>query len=74
MTACIGVVTAPREWGIQPQERQGAGQGTGPMSDHKHGEMDIKAHERTFDGFIRALTWSGGISIVVLIFIALVNS
>ncbi|MCZ7674784.1 MAG: aa3-type cytochrome c oxidase subunit IV [Roseovarius sp.] len=44
------------------------------MSDHKHGEMDIKAHERTFDGFIRALAWSGGISIVVLIFIALVNS
>jgi hypothetical protein len=39
--------------------------------DHKHGEMDISAQEKTFDGFIR---WSVRIalySIGVVIFLAL---
>ncbi len=44
------------------------------MSEHKHGEMDIAAHEKTFEGFVRAAAWCGGLSIAVLIFIALVNS
>lgn len=44
------------------------------MSEHKHGEMDITAQEKAFEGFI---TWSvrvGVFSIAVLIFMALVNS
>lgn len=43
------------------------------MSKHKHGEMDITAHEKTFEGFIRAVAWTAGLSIVVLILIALIN-
>lgn len=44
------------------------------MADHKHGEMDITEHEKTFDGFIR---WSKNVaifSIGVLIFLAIFNS
>ena len=44
------------------------------MSEHKHGEMDIKEHEKTFAGFI---TWSRNVIIVcfvVLIFLAIFNS
>lgn len=44
------------------------------MSDHKHGEMDVSAQEKTFAGFIRVSTWVVAISIGVLIFLALVNS
>lgn len=44
------------------------------MSDHKHGEMDIEEHEKTFAGF---MTWTKNVtifSIGVLIFLALFNS
>lgn len=44
------------------------------MAEHKHGEMDISAHEKTFDGFV---TWSTRVaifSICVLIFLAIFNS
>ncbi|MGB3314786.1 MAG: aa3-type cytochrome c oxidase subunit IV [Albidovulum sp.] len=44
------------------------------MADHKHGSMDIKNHEKTFEGFIRASMWVAGISIGILIFMALVNA
>ena len=43
------------------------------MAEHKHGEMDIKEQEKTFDAFI---TWSTRVAIFavcVLIFMALVN-
>ncbi|MBC7163546.1 MAG: aa3-type cytochrome c oxidase subunit IV [Roseovarius sp.] len=44
------------------------------MAEHKHGEMDITVHEKTFEGFV---TWAAravlGI-IVFLIFLALVNA
>lgn len=43
------------------------------MADHKHGEMDITEQEKTFAGFIRFSTWGAAISIIVLIFAALVN-
>jgi len=53
--------------------------GTGTMADHhqgehKHGSMDIRAQVKTFEGFIRASVWVAGISIGILIFMALVNS
>lgn len=44
------------------------------MAEHKHGEMDIRGHEKTFEGFIRASVWVAGISVVALIFMALFNS
>lgn len=43
------------------------------MADHKHGSMDVKEQQKTFDGFIRFVVWGTGISIGILIFIALVN-
>lgn len=44
------------------------------MSEHKHGEMDIRDHEKTFEGFI---SWSKRVaifSIAVLVFLAIFNS
>jgi hypothetical protein len=43
-------------------------------TEFKHGTMDTKVQERTFEGFIRWVTWGAGISIAILIFLALVNS
>jgi Ni,Fe-hydrogenase I cytochrome b subunit len=43
------------------------------QGDYKHGSMDIRAHEKTFDGFIRMSIWVAGISIAILIFAGLVN-
>lgn len=44
------------------------------MAEHKHGEMDTETQEKTFEGFIKASAWVSGISIGVLIFLALFNS
>ncbi|MDJ0640262.1 MAG: aa3-type cytochrome c oxidase subunit IV [Paracoccaceae bacterium] len=44
------------------------------MAEHKHGEMDITDHEKTFAGFMR---WSRNVAIVsilILIFLAIFNS
>jgi hypothetical protein len=42
--------------------------------EHKHGSMDITAQEKTFSGFLRACIWVAGVSIGILIFLALVNA
>jgi Bacterial aa3 type cytochrome c oxidase subunit IV len=42
--------------------------------EHKHGSMKTTTQEKTFEGFIRFVTWGIGISIAVLIFLALANS
>ena len=44
------------------------------MAEHKHGEMDISDHEKTFAGFIRVSVWVAAVSLGVLVFLALVNS
>ena len=44
------------------------------MAEHKQGSMDIKVHEKTFEGFIRMATWGAIIVIGVLVFMALVNA
>ncbi|MCL4188715.1 MAG: aa3-type cytochrome c oxidase subunit IV [Rhodobacteraceae bacterium] len=44
------------------------------MAEHKHGSMDIRAQERTFAGFMRMMVWGAGITIAILIFLALVNA
>ena len=43
-------------------------------TDHKHGSMSVKEQEKTFAGFIRFVTWGIGLSIGILIFMALVNA
>lgn len=43
------------------------------MAEHKHGEMDIKTQEKTFDGFMKWVAYSTVGIIVLLLFIALVN-
>jgi hypothetical protein len=44
------------------------------MAEHKHGSMDIRVQEKTFEGFIRFSVWVVGVVIVTLIFMALVNA
>jgi Ni,Fe-hydrogenase I cytochrome b subunit len=44
------------------------------MAEHKHGEMDIREHEKTFEGFVRFSVWVVAISLAILIFLALVNA
>ena len=44
------------------------------MAEHKNGSMDISVQEKTFAGFIRMVIWGAGISIGILIFMALVNA
>ncbi|MBT8459098.1 MAG: aa3-type cytochrome c oxidase subunit IV [Boseongicola sp.] len=44
------------------------------MAEHKHGSMNIEAHEKAFAGF---MTWSKNVAIVaiaVLIFLAIFNT
>ena len=41
------------------------------MSDHKHGEMDIKVQEDTFDGFMRFVTWSVVAILVLVVLMAI---
>lgn len=43
------------------------------MAEHKHGEMDTTVQEKTYAGFIKASAWVAGISIGILIFMAIVN-
>lgn len=38
------------------------------------GTMDVSGHKKTFSGFIRAAAWTTGLSLAVLIFLALANS
>ncbi|WP_299281054.1 aa3-type cytochrome c oxidase subunit IV [uncultured Tateyamaria sp.] len=41
------------------------------MSDHKHGEMDVKTHEKTFDGFMAWTKWTVIVILVLLIGMAI---
>jgi hypothetical protein len=43
------------------------------MAEYKPGQMDISHHEKTFEGFIKVSTWVAVGSILLLVFIALVN-
>lgn len=44
------------------------------MADYKHGSMDIKGQQKTFDGFMWFVSRGAIISILILIFMALVNA
>jgi len=43
------------------------------MAEYKHGDMDVEEHERTFEGFIKFVTYVAIGVIVLLLFLALVN-
>ena len=40
----------------------------------EHGDMEIEEHEKTFEAFIRFVTWAIVSIIIVLIFLALVGA
>lgn len=44
------------------------------MAEHKHGSQDPKVQQDTFNGFLRLVKWGAGISIGILIFMALANA
>ena len=41
---------------------------------HVHGEMDVKIHQETFNGFMRFWVYLASTAIGILIFLALFNS
>ncbi len=43
------------------------------MAAHKHGSMDTKVQQRTFDTFIKFVIWGTVISLGTLVFLALAN-
>lgn len=43
------------------------------MGEHVPGKMDIRAQEKTFAGFIKAITWGSVLVAVVLIILALAD-
>jgi Ni,Fe-hydrogenase I cytochrome b subunit len=43
------------------------------MAEYQRGSMDIRTQEKTFEGFIRLVSWGAVIAIGVLIFMALVD-
>lgn len=44
------------------------------MDDYKHGEGNIEVQENTFAGFIKMVSWGAGISVGILIFLAIFNT
>lgn len=51
-----------------------AGHATHAGGEHVPGTMDIAAHERTFEGFVKIAAWSAIASLLVLVFLALTNA
>jgi uncharacterized integral membrane protein len=41
--------------------------------DFKHGTMDTSIQEKTFGGFVRAMTWTAIVVVVVLVLLAIFN-
>lgn len=44
------------------------------ITHHEHGTMNITQQQKTFAGFIRLSIWVVVVSILILIFMALVNA
>ncbi len=44
------------------------------MGEHVPGSMDIRAQEKTFAGFIKAITWGSVIVALILIIMALADA
>ncbi|SEI08614.1 aa3-type cytochrome c oxidase subunit IV [Paracoccus alkenifer] len=47
---------------------------THPAAAHVPGTMDATAQQQTFAGFVRFMAWAGGLSIAVVIFLALAGA
>ena len=43
------------------------------MAEHEQGSMDIRAHEKTFAGFVTFASWTVVVILAVLVFLALAN-
>lgn len=43
------------------------------MASHEHGNMNIDVQEKTFEGFIRTVSYAAVAIILLLIFLALAN-
>ena len=43
------------------------------MADHEHGNMNTETQEKTFAGFVKAVTWGAVASLLFLVFLAMVN-
>ncbi len=43
-------------------------------TEHKHGSMNIRAQEKTFQGFIRLSIWVVVVAILILIIAGLANA
>ena len=41
------------------------------MAEHKHGDMDTKSNEKTFDGFVKFTTWSVIVILVIIVGMAI---
>ena len=44
------------------------------ITDHEQGTMDVTQQQQTFEGFLKFAGWTVVLSILALIFTALVNS
>lgn len=44
------------------------------MGEHVPGNMDIRAQEKTFAGFIKMITWGAVVVAVVLVILALADA
>lgn len=44
------------------------------MAEHKHGEMDVTAHHKAFEGFVTFLIRAVTIIFVALVLLALINA
>lgn len=44
------------------------------VSRHQHGTMDITEQKKTFVGFIKWSAWAAALSLLSLVFIALLNA
>lgn len=41
------------------------------MAEHKHGEMDITTQTKTFQGFVKFVTWAVIVILAILVFMAI---
>lgn len=44
------------------------------MAKHEHGSLDTREQEKAFAGFLKVSAWVAGVSVAILIFMALVNA
>jgi hypothetical protein len=45
--------------------------GISKMAEHKHGDMDIEVKTKTFEGFVRFVTWAVVLILLFLVFLAI---